>query len=223
MEILDILIVVVMLLFFQPIYTQVDDFVRRLFIRSRSDYRHLMESVSRELITVFDTARLVNLVGDMLNREMFIERTHFALRQNQEPVYKLIGESREYPIEEELQTILLEKQKPVFIDGVRRLARDGHLLDRLAALNSQLLLPLTDKGALIGLISASRKIAGFRYTYEDITLLTVLANQVVVAINNAQLYAESLEKQRLEEELAMARQIQINLLPSRLPQRAVVP
>ena len=160
-RILDILIVVVMLLFFQPIYTQVDDFVRRLFIRSRSDYRHLMESVSRELITVFDTARLVNLVGDMLNREMFIERTHFALRQNQEPVYKLIGESREYPIEEELQTILLEKQKPVFIDGVRRLARDGHLLDRLAALNSQLLLPLTDKGVLIGLISASPKIAGF--------------------------------------------------------------
>jgi len=217
-RILDILIVVIMLLFFQPIYTQVDDFVRRLFIRSRSDYRHLMESVSRELITVFDTSRLVTLVSDLLNREMFIERTHFALRQDKKPIYKLVGESREYPIEDGLLAILLEKQKPIFMDSVKRLARNGHLLNRLASLNGHLLLPLADKGELVGLISTSPKIAGFRYTYEDITLLTVLANQVVVAINNAKLYAESLEKQRLEEELAMARQIQINLLPSRVPE-----
>ncbi|MCP4634606.1 MAG: PP2C family protein-serine/threonine phosphatase, partial [candidate division Zixibacteria bacterium] len=45
----------------------------------------------------------------------------------------------------------------------------------------------------------------------------VLANQTVVAINNARLYKESMENQRREEELAIARQIQRQLLPKQMP------
>jgi sigma-B regulation protein RsbU (phosphoserine phosphatase) len=63
----------------------------------------------------------------------------------------------------------------------------------------------------------SKKITRFRYSYEDITLLDVLANQMVVAMDNARLYQESLEKQRLEEELGLARQIQMDLLPKSCP------
>ncbi len=40
---------------------------------------------------------------------------------------------------------------------------------------------------------------------------------MVVAMNNARLYQESLEKQKLEEELALARQIQLALLPRVYP------
>jgi sigma-B regulation protein RsbU (phosphoserine phosphatase) len=63
----------------------------------------------------------------------------------------------------------------------------------------------------------TQKITRFRYTYEDLTLLNVLANQLVVAMNNARLYKESLEKQRLEEELLLAKQIQLGLLPKAFP------
>jgi len=216
-KMLEILVVIILLLFFQPIYTQVDDFVRRLFIRSRSDYRHLMEKFSKELITVFEVNRLSSIVSDTLNREMFIERTYFALRQENRDTYKILGESREFSLEKEILVLLLEKQQPAFINNIKRLSREGFLVGHLTELKCHLLLPLTDKGEIIGVIATSSKVAGFRYTYEDITLLSVLANQVVVAINNAYLYAESLDKQRLEEELAVARQIQINLLPKSVP------
>jgi len=216
-KMLEILVVIILLLFFQPIYTQVDDFVRRLFIRSRSDYRRLMEEFSKELITVFEVNRLSSIVSDTLSREMFIERTYFALKQEDSDTYKILGESREFSFEKEILDLMLEKQRPVFMHSLKRLAREGFLVGRLAELECHLLLPLTDKGKLIGAIATSSKVAGFRYTYEDITLLSALANQVVVAVNNAQLYAESLDKQRLEEELAVARQIQINLLPKSVP------
>jgi serine phosphatase RsbU (regulator of sigma subunit) len=217
-RIIDILVVIVMLLFFQPIYTQVDDFVRRLFIRSRSDYRHMMEEMSRELIAVFDVGRLVNIVSDRLNREMFIERTYFALLRDDSQNYKIIGDSREFSIEDDIRDMLVSKQKPVFINSVRRLARGGSITSYFTELNCQLLLPLADNGKLVGMIATSPKVAGFRYTYEDISMLSVLANQVIVSLNNAQLYAESLEKQRMDEELAVARQIQINLLPRKVPE-----
>jgi len=216
-RIMDVLVVIIMLLFFQPLYTQVDDFVRRLFIRSRSDYRHLMEELSRDLIAIFDTMRLAVTVGDSLNREMFIERTYFALLQDNDMTYKLIGETREYSIESQVLELLLQKQNPIFVDSIKRLHREGYLIGHLAALNCHLLMPLMDKDKLVGVIGTSAKAGGYGYTYEDITLLTVLANQVVVSLNNARLYSESLEKQRLEEELAVARQIQLNLLPKSVP------
>ncbi|MCP4582579.1 MAG: SpoIIE family protein phosphatase [candidate division Zixibacteria bacterium] len=216
-RILDIMVVVIMLLFFQPLYTQVDDFVRRLFIRSRSDYRHLMEELSRKLIAVFDVLKLANIINDTLNEEMFIEKTYFALITPDGANYKLIGESREFSIETDILELLLEKQRPIFLNNLKRLAREGNLIGHFGELNCQLLMPLADKGKLVGIIATSPKAAGYGYTYEDVTLLTVLANQVIVALNNARLYAESLEKQRLEEELAVARQIQIDLLPKAVP------
>jgi serine phosphatase RsbU (regulator of sigma subunit) len=216
-RILDVLVVVIMLLFFQPLYTQVDDFVRRLFIRSRGDYRHVMEELSRDLIAIFDTVRLADTISDRLNREMFIERTYFALLQDNGSTYKLIGETREYSIENQVLEILLQKQNPIFVDSIKRLYREGFLIGHLASFNCHLLMPLMDKGKLVGVIGTTAKAGGYGYTYEDITLLTVLANQAVVSLNNARLYSESLEKQRLEEELAVARQIQLNLLPKSVP------
>ncbi len=217
-RILDMMVVVIMLFFFQPIYTQVDDFVRRIFIRSRSDYRYVMEELSRELVAVFDKVRLATLVGDTLNREMFIERTYFALFKKSTGTFKIIGDSREFSLEEEINLLLLEKQNPIFLNNIKRLARGGSITSYMLEINCQLLVPLTDKGRLVGLIATSAKVANFRYTYEDISLLSVLANQVVVSLNNSKLYAESIEKQRLEEELAVARQIQLDLLPKKVPE-----
>jgi serine phosphatase RsbU (regulator of sigma subunit) len=216
-RLLDIIVVVVLLLFFQPLYNQVDDFVRRIFIKSRSDYRHLMEEFSRQLVTVFDTERLASILSENLNREMFIEKTHFAVLQENSISYKLLGETRAYDIEAAILDSLVQKQKPIYTSEIQALSHEGYLGGRLVELGSFLLVPLMDKGKLVGLISLSAKVAGFRYTYEDISLLSVVANQVVVALNNAALYTESLEKQRLEEELEVARKIQTNLLPQHLP------
>jgi sigma-B regulation protein RsbU (phosphoserine phosphatase) len=149
---------------------------------------------------------------------MFIERTYFALTQSGSSFYRFIGDSREYAIEEIIHNQLIEKQKPILLDNLRGLTREGHIGGRLIELGGYLIVPLIDKGKLVGVVSLTQKVAGFRYTYEDLTLLTVVANQVVVALNNTRLYAESLAKQRLEEELAVARQIQLNLLPQTVPE-----
>ena len=48
-------------------------------------------------------------------------------------------------------------------------------------------------------------------------LLQLLANQAAIAIEKARLHREALQRQRLEEELAVARQIQLSLLPDAYP------
>ncbi len=81
-----------------------------------------------------------------------------------------------------------------------------------------LLLPLRHAGQFLGLISLGRKITETRYTAEEMSLLETLGNQTSVALKNALLYEENLTKSLLEEELAVARRIQQQFLPKRLPE-----
>jgi serine phosphatase RsbU (regulator of sigma subunit) len=53
---------------------------------------------------------------------------------------------------------------------------------------------------------------------EDGDLLLALSSQIAVAIENARLFQESLEKQRMDEELAIARDLQTSMLPAACPE-----
>lgn len=52
------------------------------------------------------------------------------------------------------------------------------------------------------------------FSEDEIGLVQSIANQAAAAIENAKLYEESLEKQRIEQELALAGEIQAELLPA---------
>jgi sigma-B regulation protein RsbU (phosphoserine phosphatase) len=99
--------------------------------------------------------------------------------------------------------------------------REGSQLGEiLSDLKVRMVLPMKDTEHLLGFVALTSKVAGYRYSPEDVNLLGVLSNQMVSALTNARLYADSLERIRLEEEVTMARQIQLDLLPSNPPQLA---
>jgi sigma-B regulation protein RsbU (phosphoserine phosphatase) len=52
---------------------------------------------------------------------------------------------------------------------------------------------------------------------DEIRFLCLMANQAAIAIEKARLHQEALKRQRLEEEMAVARQIQFSLLPEVCP------
>jgi sigma-B regulation protein RsbU (phosphoserine phosphatase) len=218
-EILNILIIIVLLFFFQPIYTQVDDFVRRIFIRSRGDYSKLVETLSREILTIFHSDRLAETVADMLKREMFIENVEVCFADDRQHFRLSVGGVREDPIklEDSIYSYLLKKRAPVFVEEISGNIDTNCLGGRFSAIGTKVVVPLVRQEQVSGILLLSGKVAGFRYSSEDMTFLAILANQIVVAMENAELYRESLEKQRLEEELAVARQIQTGLLPRSLP------
>jgi len=89
--------------------------------------------------------------------------------------------------------------------------------DRLKA---TLIVPLVFENRLTGFIALGRKKSGKFYQREDISLLRTLANQGAVAIENARLMVEMIEKERMEEELAIARDLQMSMLPASCPQVA---
>jgi len=83
----------------------------------------------------------------------------------------------------------------------------------------ELFVPVRHGHDVLGAIALGRKLTRGRFTREDFSLLSTLANQTGAAMKNASLYAESLRRAALEEELNLARQIQFTYLPSRFPRR----
>ncbi len=55
------------------------------------------------------------------------------------------------------------------------------------------------------------------FTSDEVELVQSIASQAATAIENAKLYEESIEKQRIEQELALAAEIQTELLPAASP------
>jgi GAF domain-containing protein len=68
----------------------------------------------------------------------------------------------------------------------------------------------SNKGRLLNL---GEKKSGKFYNSEEIDLLHALANQDAVAVQNAQMVEEVVEKERMEEELSIARDLQVSMLP----------
>jgi sigma-B regulation protein RsbU (phosphoserine phosphatase) len=115
-----------------------------------------------------------------------------------------------------------------FAEGLRRgrpTAFEEFVIDRpltpmteiLSRWSCRLVVPVVDRGELTAVMLLGEKVSGYKFTVEDVNLLATLSNQFAVAITNARLYQEAIEKQKLEEELNVARQIQRNLLPRTLP------
>lgn len=78
-------------------------------------------------------------------------------------------------------------------------------------------LPLYALGSLVGLLVIDNLNSGRPISGRRLNILTGISQQAAIAVLNDQLYRESAERNRLEQELAVARNIQASFIPSGSP------
>jgi sigma-B regulation protein RsbU (phosphoserine phosphatase) len=83
-----------------------------------------------------------------------------------------------------------------------------------AEVNSVISAPLNCRGKTIGVLIAVNKTEGDGFNADDKAMLEMLVNFASVAIENSKLMEERLVKQKLEDELALAKEVQNALLPT---------
>ncbi|MFT4603965.1 MAG: sigma-B regulation protein RsbU (phosphoserine phosphatase) [Rhodothermales bacterium] len=81
-----------------------------------------------------------------------------------------------------------------------------------------LAIPIRQKGETCGVLCLGPKMTGKAYEPDDVEFLTSLGNLAFVSLQNSVLVEQQLEKQRLEEEMRLARLIQEGLQPTELPE-----
>lgn len=120
-----------------------------------------------------------------------------------------------------LSPYLLSARGAVDLD---RLKLDSPALRALRDAGVRLIAPLTGQGELIGLLNLGPRRSEQEYTADDRQLLSDLATQAAPAVRVAQLVRqqqiETRARERLEQELRVARVVQETLLPKDLPELA---
>lgn len=91
------------------------------------------------------------------------------------------------------------------------------LFPSLYAMGIEVIVPMQIQGKTKGLIILGRRINNIDYTDADIEFIFSVGSLAIISMENRRLFREALEKQKMEEELDLAREIQRNLLPQKIP------
>lgn len=123
------------------------------------------------------------------------------------------------PVQEVKQSVLrdlLGCEKPEIVED-RTDAFEADTYRCLHEYGIAVVVPMTIQGITRGVMLLGRRMAGSGYSTKDLEFLSSLGNLAMISLENIRLFEETLEKQRLEEELKIASEIQQGLLPKKLP------
>ena len=130
-------------------------------------------------------------------------------------LYRTFGDVREDFLDSELTEQLIREGKPLAFDGDSACLFPGCL--------TYVAVPITGSNdAIIGVLAAAdretREGGIGAFEANELRLLALFGNQVAIALENARLHREALEKQAMERDLELAATIQKNILPKSIPQ-----
>lgn len=184
-------------------------------------------AISRAMGSERDLDRLLGLIVRSVTQVVGADRTSLFLvdREKHELVTRVSQGAREIrvPLGSGIAGAVAASGTPINIPHAYADARFNRESDRTTGYitRSILCLPLTNySGEVVGVIQALNKRGGEPFNAYDEQVLAALCGSAAVAIDNAQLIARDRDRQRMESELELARQIQLSLLPARPPEIA---
>ena len=198
----------------------------RLFERSRLDAEafETLAEIGRDVASILDLDELFARIAQLAKRVIEYRTLGILLlnEQSGELEMKLAvkyGEKVEIPrvrLGEGLVGYAALHQEVVLASDV---SQDPRYINLVPDVRSELAIPMLLKDRCIGVVDLeSPQLDAF--SKRDVEILTLLASQAAVAIENARLYEEvRANEERLEKELRFAQRVQTALLPTGLPKR----
>jgi len=219
-------------------------------LRTTTDLRRLLELVATKIQAALQTANVTIFLRDEATGDYisafscdYVEAQGRTLNRDRQSLLPFYSESMKQVSDngkplDVAQYITVaqpasDNEEPLAVDQsglpVSPTSSNNPELETLIEIRSALLIPLSSKGEMLGVISLGPRLGDLPYSREDEQLLMSVAMPATLAIENARLVermiAEAGIRQELEaeneirtKELEEARQLQISMLPQNLPQ-----
>lgn len=226
-KIMTVLAIIVIAFVFDPVKRRVQSIVDRLFYRERYNYQKALLEFSQELPRLIDLHKIVDSVAATISKTMHIENVFLSVYDKAKDEW-IAYVKRETDVqchfkdgEGSLVKLLKDTRTAQFFYRLKDESESNRLhpddREMIIRANVVLSIPMLLQNRLTGILNLGPKLSGKIYSQEDVDLLTTVASQAAIAIENARLHLEELEKQKIEKELETARRIQQGLLPKENP------
>lgn len=215
---------------FAPARERIQGFLERRFFREKHDLQQALHDLAKAIPHTLETPALLTLVRERLGGLLHPRSLEFMEFDGEALLHERGEESR--PLVR-LARLIQRRGAPVTPEVVQgelaRLSR-GDAPERVAEREAfeeeiryvrttglEILVPAFAGDRLVGGLVLGPKRSETAYEGAELEVLQIVAGQMAVQLENTRLYREAIERQRLEEELSVARSIQQRLLPGRVP------
>ncbi|HRE41634.1 MAG TPA: SpoIIE family protein phosphatase [Ignavibacteria bacterium] len=224
-QIIVIVTVIILTLSFDFIQNKVRNFVDKQFYKRSYNYRQSLLDFTRELPYLNNIneifKKVITSVSDLMavkNISLWIKDKEYEelLDRNYVKYFNNHLEMRESENDTFLERIYSENKEPVLFyeSDLMNMNLTDLEIEIIKKRNITISVPIVLKSRVIGALQFGQKGSEKPYSDEDIDLLKTLASQCAISFENARLQREELAKEKIEEEIKVAKQIQDELKPT---------
>jgi len=207
---------------YRPLVIKLQNLADRIFFSGRYDYQETIKKISQKITSVIRLEELTRLIINSFIDTIKVAEISFLLPDKEKehfhslsilvPRYKKIEIDITSPIISWLRSskdILMRDALEEEMNRQEALGEEGKIKqrglvevrDEMERLGIPVWVPIIAKEDLIGIIALGNKLSGDIYTNEDLVLLSTLANQTAVALENSRLYDEVVNMRDFSEEI----------------------
>ena len=231
LEFIETLLIVLFIIAFQPVLARLEEWTERALMREQSP-RVRLQNLSNELLTVVDAESMKERMKEVLSEVFQTDDLEVIFRD------EILDLKDEDIYVEKVLELLEDVAEPIgrldFMEALgfmrvrRGIFRPGRKFIREAVdilpgivkdmASHELIVPVIHDENCVGVILLGDKRDGGRYSMQQQAMMSMLSNQVASSLSRMELLEQVVEKKVMEEELNIARTIQLNLLPSSPPE-----
>lgn len=222
-------VIILAIIAFQPALIRIEEILQNILLKGKDDTGTKFRNLGSELSSVTNVDELEGVLrkgfreildsssvrlmlnGNLTEEEAFVG----VLEEIGEPVKRpelLRIEQRKMKTGAKKKVLLGESGEKIRTDALALLSDPGAPISNL-----EVFVPIFKDRRCVGYIGLGEKIYGVHYSNAEMAHLSVLSNQIGVAVENIRLLADNVERKLLEEELKIARKVQVQLLPREAP------
>ena len=190
---------------FPKIRFRTEEALERVLFKRRRDHRETLLRSSQDMISVIDLETLSKNLVQTVSKALGIEKTSLFLSDEIKETFS--NKANVGFGEDQLKSYVLLRNDPLvrrfrispeaLVKEELEMVHDGpeprDLAVRMGEIGAEVSMPLISKEKLIGILNLGHKDRREMYSNEELEVLSTLANQTAIAIENAQLY-ENLRK-----------------------------
>jgi serine phosphatase RsbU (regulator of sigma subunit) len=216
------LIALFLALGFAPARKNLQAYLERSIFPERQRLRRMTSDFMQTASTLTDSRSLCRELSLALQESLTVRHVFPVLRRQGNGSFGLCGGGEKVPIQERsaMMAHMGREGHPLFVDEAVATSRVSFSASEWTWLESNriaLVLPLKAHEQVLGFLALGHKQDDEDYSSEEIQILASLSNQVALTLENLRLLEENLDKRRMEEELQIARRVQLRFLPQSLP------
>lgn len=215
--------VVIIIFTFDYVNKWANSFVDKRFYRKRYNYRISLLKFSEELPFINNIKEVIEKVNYSIRETMGISIVKFWIIDDEfvniiQNYFKIKdkGQNGKYVMRDKIYSSIYEnnfEHRFLYTVNLNELNIQNEYKNFIKEEGVVLSIPITIKDKLIGAINFGRKPFDTPFSDEDIDLLKTIASQTSIIFENSRLKINEAKKQKIEEELKIAKNIQKTLIP----------